>query len=90
MNVILGNSKKVIEDLRQEGEDKIRLIYNGINIKKFVGQKSAASYRKKLGINTHDFVTIMVANLIPYKGHIDLIKAFNSINKEINNWKLIL
>ena len=32
----------------------------------------------------------MVANLIPYKGHIDLIKAFNSINKEINNWKLIL
>ena len=42
MNVILGNSKKVIEDLRQEGvgEDKIRLIYNGINIKKFVGQKN--------------------------------------------------
>ena len=93
MNMILGNSKKVIEDLRQEGvrEEKIRLIYNGINIKKFkIKEKTAATCREKLGINTHDFVIIMVANLIPYKGHMDLIRAVSSIDKQINDWKLIL
>ncbi len=93
MNIILGNSNRVIKDLKLEGisEDKLKLIYNGINLKKFERKKCLTeNCRQKLGINTDDFVIIMTANLIPYKGHIDLIEALNLVNKNINNWKLIL
>jgi len=48
------------------------------------------SLRKKLGIQTTDKVFVFAGNLIKRKNPIYLIKAFNEINKEHSNIKLLI
>jgi glycosyltransferase involved in cell wall biosynthesis len=85
MDYICGNSQAVIEDLLEEGvaPDQLRLIYNGISLDTFrpVGERNTV--RASLGISEHALVFVMVANLIPYKGHSDLIKAFTLIADQL-------
>jgi len=45
---------------------------------------------EKLGIGKDVLVFIVVANLIPYKGHVDIIKAFAQIQNQLpNEWALL-
>ena len=73
------NSKAVGEDtlVRDRGnESKIRLIYNGVQASNFISDNSARrKIREKLALNPDQNVIITVANLIPYKGHHELIEA---------------
>lgn len=93
MSYVLGNSKAVLKELRLEGveDQKLKLIYNGIDHQLF----SQASLlreetRKSLNLSSKDFIIIIVANLIPYKGHTDLIEALSRINNDLSNWKLLI
>lgn len=81
MDQVCGNSAAVIEDLISEGvtKDQARLIYNGVNLERFVQPRSRATVRSDLSIPDDALVFVIVANLIPYKGHADLIKAFAKI-----------
>jgi len=73
------NSRAVGEDTlkRDKGKaSKIKLIYNGLDISHFNNATGIRKkIRKELGILPEINVIITVANLIPYKGHVELIKA---------------
>ncbi len=92
MTAICGNSQAVIKDLIAEGVEnsKLRLIYNGIDFRSFTSDLSKAEQKKIQGIAPNTLVFVIVANLIPYKGHFDLIDAFTIIKDKLPPaWLLI-
>ena len=87
MKFICGNSLAVISQLAsidKIDKDKLYLTYNGIDVKKY-----AKNYKnfKKLNIDDQNIIITKVANLIPYKGHADILNA--CINLKHKNWTLI-
>lgn len=76
MDALLGNSRAVCEELAAEGApaDRIGLIRNGLVTEP--PARSRASVRESLGIGPDALVVACVANLIPYKGHVDLLEGF--------------
>ena len=85
MDIVCGNSQAVIRDLRTEGVslDRLKLIYNGLNLSRFNNVKNPSIIRNELGIGLNHVVFIMIANLIPYKGHRDIINAFTLIKTKM-------
>lgn len=91
MDMVIGNSKAVVGELRTEcvSEAKLHLIYNGIELPTRQPQREAA--RKVLGLAVDELVGVMVANLIAYKGHSDLIRALILVSKRLpSRWTLLL
>ncbi len=93
MDLIIANSAAVAHDLEREGVpgEKIRLIYNGVDTGRFRPDPSArAAVRSELAIADGAILLITVANLIPYKGHADLIEALGKVIKDLPaGWRLI-
>ena len=80
MDLIIGNSKKVLENLSKDEfvpKSKLKLIYNGVE----------NNYRKKNNVRNINLVCI--ANFLPYKNHSMLIKACHLI-KSKKKWNLKL
>lgn len=77
MQAVVGNSRSVVAQLREEGvaPDRVGLIYNGIDAGRVAAPASRAQVRGELGLAPEALVLCIVANLIPYKGHRDLIDA---------------
>jgi glycosyltransferase involved in cell wall biosynthesis len=75
MNAIVGNCRAILRELMLEGvpEAKLRLIYNGIESE--VPRQDKRAARAALDLDDGALIGIVVANLIPYKGHADLIEA---------------
>ncbi len=97
INLALGNSSLVIEQLKQEGvpPSKLKLIYNGIDAsKKYIDVESLIENKKRarnlLDIDDSCFVIVMVANIISYKGHEDLIRAIYEVKDRIQKENLVL
>ncbi|MGI8526920.1 MAG: glycosyltransferase [Pseudolabrys sp.] len=98
MTAILGNSLSVVRQLHErEGvsERRLGLIYNGLNIAAFATgaarEKIRRSMRDSLNLPEAALVLVMVANLIPYKGHADLLAALATIAPRLpDNWRLLL
>ena len=93
MDAILGNSLAVTKELALEGanEDRIGLIYNGIDTKPFENPAPKNEIRKNLNIGDDALIMTIVANLIPYKGHADLIAALALIAGKIpGDWGLLV
>lgn len=89
MDLVCGNSKAVIEDLKGEGipPSRLRLIYNGMPLEHFDECLPRGKVRATLQIGDDCLVFAMVANLIPYKGHADLIDALALIRDRMpGNW----
>lgn len=83
-DLALGNSKAVTLQLIEEGFDKekLALIYNGVDLKKFSRELTVARY--------NEFTMIIVANLFAYKGHSDLLHALSFIKTDLpKHWKLL-
>lgn len=85
MDLVCGNSAAVVRDLQSEGvtRDRLRLIYNGIETGRFQARRSRAEVRAELGIQNTAVVMVMVANLIPYKGHADLVQALGAVQASL-------
>lgn len=80
MDVLLGNSGIVVDQLVGEGAPmgRVGLIYNGI-VPPDTDDGQRAGTRLALGVAPGTVVLTIVANLIPYKGHADLIDALSRI-----------
>lgn len=85
MDIICGNSRAVVADLVSEGvrQDQLRLIYNGVAMQRFHGIRGRHDMRDELGIPPEALVFVIVANLIPYKGHADLFEALGHIRDRL-------
>lgn len=82
MDALLGNSAAVTAQLIEEGapHDRVHLIRNGIDLARFANPKPVPRPAEKV-------VIACVANLIPYKGHADLIDALAQVPRE-PTWEL--
>lgn len=92
MNTILGNSRAVNRQLRGEGvlEDRLGLIYNGLDMSAFEVAFDKKHVRNEFGLTLEGLVFISVANLISYKGHEDLLKAFGMVKDRLPlDWTLL-
>lgn len=95
MDAILGNSRRVVDDLKSEGveEGRLGLLYNGIDLAALEeGRRSRAAVRDELCLDERDVLIVCVANLIPYKGHADLIRALGLTRREgaQNQWRVAM
>ncbi len=94
IDAISGNSQKVLEQLiTREGATsaKTHLIYNGIatmDLSTNSITKAALTMREYYQIDKNDIVLVIVANLIPYKGHHDLLDAVSMLHH--GNWRLCI
>ena len=91
MDVLIGNSRAVVAQLISEdvAESKVRLIHNGIEISSFQADRDKA--RRELGLDAHALVGVVVANLIHYKGHQDLIRALIQIAHDLPSpWRFLV
>lgn len=81
------NSRAVWEDtVNRDHIDpkKLVLIHNGVDFIPFDSAKPfRKEVRKKLGIRSREKVIIIVSNLIPYKGHSDLLEAAQEVLRHI-------
>ncbi len=92
-NVLLGNSRAVIDELAQECRDrtKIGLIYNGIEISTQIHSDARAQSRRSLGLSDDCFVLTIIANLIGYKGHEDLLQGLALVRDRLPpGWRLLI
>lgn len=92
MAMVMGNSLAVITQLRDEGVplERLRLIYNGIDTARFNVSWPRTRPRRLLGLDESSLVMIIVANLIPYKGHSDLLSALGRIADRLPQpWRLL-
>ena len=92
MRLILANSDAIGNQLVEEGikKEKIFIIKNGIDLSLFTPTIFREEVRRSLQICEDTIMIICVANLIPYKGHADLLKATAIMQNDANiNWKLI-
>jgi glycosyltransferase involved in cell wall biosynthesis len=92
MNAVLANSRGVAKQLEAEGVDarRIGLIYNGVGD---AGPAPAGreQARSKLKVPGHALLLVIVANLIDYKGHLDLIEALGRIAGRMQaDWQLLV
>jgi glycosyltransferase involved in cell wall biosynthesis len=91
MDAIVGNSEAILAELRGEGvvAARLHLIRNGIDLVRF-GTVDRAAVRAVLGIGETALTMIVVANLIPYKGHVDLLAALDRVKHRLPaEWHLL-
>jgi glycosyltransferase involved in cell wall biosynthesis len=91
MDCIVGNSQAVVNELITEEDvpaDKVRLIYNGVRMLNSGHTREHA--REDLGYDDSYFIATTVANLFPYKGHKNLVRALATIADKLPQpWVLL-
>ena len=93
MGLLIGNSAAILNELKEEIGAKtvpVRLILNGIAADNFVDPKPRATLRAEIKVPEDAFLIVIVANLIPYKGHADLLNALHSVADQLPSpWRLL-
>ena len=93
MTAIVGNSRAVLRQLKQEKgvrPERLHLLYNGIDPSQFAAAAPREQTREKLDVPRDALALVIVANLIPYKGHADLIEALGKITTRLPDpWRLL-
>ncbi|MGF1610885.1 MAG: glycosyltransferase [Kiloniellales bacterium] len=92
MTALVGNSQAAVDQLASEGapQERLALIHNGIDTAAFArGDRAAA--RSALGLTPDGLVLLIVATLLPYKGHADLLQALAGIAGQLPaRWDLLV
>ena len=91
MTAILGNSQHVVRELiDEEGcpPERVALIYNGVDVSAFAAERAPPPTDGRKG--QRPLVLITIANLIPYKGHSDLVAALGEVAHALpKQWSLV-
>ncbi|WP_155929912.1 glycosyltransferase, partial [Mesorhizobium sp. L2C067A000] len=91
---LVANSHAVAADMAaRDGYDlaRVRVIANGLDLSRFDGiSHRRDEIRRSLGLEPDDVGVVIVANLIPYKGHKDLIDAFASASQSRPELRLFI
>lgn len=85
MTAILGNSRAIAGELATEGvaSERLGVIHNGVALDRFSAVADKRALRAALGIAPEALVGVIVANLNPYKGHADLIRALAAVRDRL-------
>ncbi len=75
---------RICEIDEQEGKKKVKLLYNGVDTKKFENppMKEIQEIKKKLKLSQDDIVILFTGRLVEEKGIKELIQAFNKLNND--------
>ncbi|WP_243646743.1 glycosyltransferase [Melghiribacillus thermohalophilus] len=60
-------------------EEKITVIYNGIDFSRDITMRKVGTARKSFGLTDEDFVMTMAARLHPIKGHVSVFEAMQKL-----------
>jgi glycosyltransferase involved in cell wall biosynthesis len=92
MTAVLGNSRAVIDELREieaVPAQKLGLIYNGLECCDQLADGRAV--RAALRLAPDALMLVTVANLIPYKGHVDILEALALARPDLPaDWRLLV
>lgn len=90
MDALVGNSRAICAELATEGApaDRIALLPNGVVMAPATLSRDQA--RAALGVTEDAVVIACVANLIPYKGHVDLVEAFARVRRDLPAGSILL
>ena len=89
---VIGNSQAVVNQLVLETGDarKVALIHNGIELPEPIAAAERRHIRQALQIPNETLVIAIVANLVSYKGHRDLLEALALAQDELpRSWRAI-
>jgi glycosyltransferase involved in cell wall biosynthesis len=89
---LIGNSRAVLDQLAAEVGDprKIALIHNGIDMPPPATAADRERIRGLLGVPKDALAIAVIANLVSYKGHRDLLDALALVKERIPNPWLVL
>jgi glycosyltransferase involved in cell wall biosynthesis len=93
MQAVIAVSSSILCELRDEESvkpDRLGVIYNGIELKNFINLRVQQT-STEIGLADNTFVMVIVANLILYKGHRDLLQAIAIAKPELpDDWRLLI
>jgi glycosyltransferase involved in cell wall biosynthesis len=90
MHALLGNSLAVVRELQTETRhpEHVHLIYNGVDCDEV--HQVPVSDAQPARTSSNQLVLIIVANLIHYKGHCDLLRGLAMVNADLPpDWTLL-
>ena len=93
MRVLTANASAAVSQLVEEGapRDRTLLLQNGLDTTPFDSAPTRREMRERLALNQDTLVLVIVANLIPYKGHADLVEALGNVADRIDrDWVLLV
>jgi glycosyltransferase involved in cell wall biosynthesis len=93
MRVLIANANPVRAQLIAEGAPPGRtlVLYSGVDLAQLASVTDRQSGRGRFSLAPDTLVIAIVANLIPYKGHADLIEALGRIASQIEGkWVLLV
>jgi glycosyltransferase involved in cell wall biosynthesis len=83
-------TKKELTEYYQIPESKIRVIHNGVDIKKFQPAQDKRKIKSELGFNPDDLLILSVGRLYARKGLFTLIDSMLPIMKRFKNAKFVV
>jgi len=93
-NALLANANALISQLHEEEGaplPRLGLIYLGIDASAAPDRESRSAKRAELNLAPSTVVLTIVANLIPYKGHADLIDALALASPALqHDWRVLV
>ena len=92
MRLLAANARAVLAQLIAEGApaDRTIILYSGVDLEPLTRVPDRAAARKIFDLTTEQLVIGIVANLIPYKGHADLVEALARVSSRMNRKWLLL
>jgi glycosyltransferase involved in cell wall biosynthesis len=93
MRLLLANAQPVLDQLIAEGAppDRTLLLYSGVDLEPPTCVPDRAAARNRFGLKPDQLAIGIVANLIPYKGHADLVEALARLSSRTDQkWVLLV
>lgn len=93
MRILTANATLSAAQLVEEGApaDRTLILRNGVDLDKVSRAPDRGAARQTFGLEPDELAIAIVANLIPYKGHADLIEALGLLAPKLDRkWSLLI